>query len=148
MCQLGSRGIARNETPYCVEASAWAWLKPQRLAWMIVIIRGVRGLEGVKVIQVAVFFCFFFSFLFFQIPFLAVMKTWPQSGHMCRQLLTAKTEKKVQLSRKKQPNYMYTQLIHPWEIEIFSQMIRVIPNCCHRHERTHIHTRPHILNLL
>lgn len=23
---------------------------------------------------------------------------------------------------------MYTQLIHPWEIEIFFQMIRLIPN--------------------
>lgn len=28
---------------------------------------------------------------------------------------------KVHLGRKKQPNYMYTQLIHPWEIEIFTQ---------------------------
>lgn len=31
---------------------------------------------------------------------------------------------------------MYTQLIHPWEIEIFFQMIRLIPN----YGLTHMHT--------
>lgn len=31
---------------------------------------------------------------------------------------------------------MYTQLIHPWEIEIFSQMIRLIPNYGYRHTCT------------
>lgn len=32
---------------------------------------------------------------------------------------------------------MYTQLIHPWEIEIFLQMIRLIPN----YGNTHTHTQ-------
>lgn len=31
---------------------------------------------------------------------------------------------------------MYTQLIHPWEIEIFFQMIRLIPNYGLTHTRT------------
>lgn len=32
---------------------------------------------------------------------------------------------------------MYTQLIHPWEIEIFFQMIRLIPNYGLTHTHTH-----------
>lgn len=36
---------------------------------------------------------------------------------------------------------MYTQLIHPWEIEIFSQMIRLIPNYGYRHTRARTFAR-------
>jgi len=40
--------------------------------------------------------------------------------------------KKLHYGRKKQPNYKNTQLIHPWEIEMLFQMIRLIPNYGYR----------------
>lgn len=140
---IGGIVATGNEAPFCVEAWVWVWIKPHQFKLTKIIIRGVESLEGVKVIQVASFF--FSNYISCDC---AVAKRWPQPGHICMQLLAVKTEKKVHLGWKKQPNYMYTQLIHPWEIAIFSQMIRVIPNYRYRHTRMHIHTRPHTVNLL
>lgn len=77
----------------------------------------------------------------------AVARRWPQHGRICMQLLAVSREKRVHLGgKKKHPNYMYTQLMRPWEIEIFLEMIRLIPN--YGCTRIHTRARPHAVNLL